>query len=133
MRSLIIKQGHLNSLIMAVYRDKKAGLRRGEVKTHLIDCDACLAWLGHEVEPPILRRAKGATLCCCLEMYMAIEESAPETQVVGGLSEPVQFSLWRGEDPIWTIGARRTNIYYCPWCGARLPSEPFPRIDEANS
>lgn len=43
---------------------------------------------------------------CCME----IEEALRRAWVVWGF-------------PGWRLSPQRTPIYYCPWCGAKLPEE----------
>ncbi|WP_439887827.1 hypothetical protein ACSX1C_00825 [Pseudomonas sp. MBLB4123] len=114
------------ALLLEAYRDRKEGRNNGGVKEHLIACKSCLNWLGQQVEERFFLRAKRAAEYCCLSMYMAAEETAPGKEVITGVvMEKVRFSLWRGEDPVWSIGTKGCHILHCPWCGKRLPNKPF--------
>ena len=126
-RKQVSERRHNQVLLLEAYRDRKEGWRHGDkVKEHFVDCPSCLEWLGQQVEEPFLIRARDAAEYCCLSMYMAVEETDPETGLVGRLpKEKVRFSLWRGEDPMWTIGSEGCAISHCPWCGKRLPNSPF--------
>lgn len=118
-------------LLLEAYRDRKEGWRHGDkVKEHFVECEYCLAWLGQQVDERFYIRAKNAAEYCCLSMYMAVEETDAGKEVVAGtFKERVRFSLWRGEDPRWTIGLNGCDISHCPWCGKRLPNSAFRSAD----
>jgi hypothetical protein len=125
-RAEISKSPSNVALILEAYRDRKEGRRNGGLKDHLVDCESCLNWLGTQVEERFLIRAKKAAEYCCSSMYVAVEETkSGKDEIKGTGKEQVRFSLWRGEDPRWTIGSRGCVITHCPWCGNRLPCKPF--------
>lgn len=120
-------------LLLEAYRDRKEGWQHGDkLKEHFVGCEFCLEWLGQQVEKRFLVRARDAADYCCLSMYMAVEETDPGKEVIVRFPmEKVRFSLWRGEDPRWTIGPNGCCIKHCPWCGKRLPNSPFRAIHSA--
>ncbi len=127
MRARVSEHQFKQVLLLEAYRDRKEGWRHGDkIKEHFVGCESCLEWLGKQVEERFFVRARDAAEYCCLSMYMAVEETAPGKQGITGSSmEKVRFSLFRGEDPTWTIGSQGCNISHCPWCGKRLPNSPF--------
>jgi hypothetical protein len=52
-------------------------------------------------------------------MFTAIEEAN------GPNTNKITFEMFRGEDAWWMIDGIRSFISYCPWCGKKLPGQPF--------
>jgi hypothetical protein len=83
---------------------------------HLRECPKCRAWV-HEIVPAdMFRRQSRLVRYCCAGMFCAVEEPREVS---------VSFELFRGEDPCWKIDEKRAFISYCPWCGKKLPNQPF--------
>lgn len=85
---------------------------------HVRKCPKCKAWINHVIPKPVLRRQHRLTRYCCAGMFVAVEEP-------GKTKNRIQFELFRGEDPCWKIDGKWSFISHCPWCGKRLPKEPF--------
>jgi hypothetical protein len=66
-----------------------------------------------------MRRQKRLTEYCCAGMFVAVEN--PE----GHTTNRITFEMFRGEDPCWMIDGVQSFISYCPWCGKKLPDQPF--------
>ncbi|MDK2126943.1 hypothetical protein [Parachitinimonas caeni] len=69
LRAGIAGQRFNEGLILEIYRDRKEGRRGSATQMHLIDCEACLDWLGQQVEPRYLVRAQQAAEYCCLSLW----------------------------------------------------------------
>ena len=91
-------------------------------RNHIRNCPACQAWLKQEVPHEIFERLERVSKYCCIMMFAAVEE--PESATVR-----FSFGLFRGEDPCWSIDGKSTCVSYCPWCGKRMPPEPFRNED----
>ena len=87
-----------------------------KVIRHIRECPKCREWI-HEIVPDrLFRRQSRLVRYCCAGMFTAVEEPR---------SFSVSFELFRGEDPCWKIAGERAFISYCPWCGRKLPDQPF--------
>jgi hypothetical protein len=87
---------------------------------HIRECPRCRDWLHAVVLPEVLRRQRRLTRYCCAGMFVAFEEAD------GQAGNRITFEMFRGEDPCWMIDGIRSFISYCPWCGKKLPDQPFP-------
>ena len=87
---------------------------------HVRQCPRCRAWFHAIVPADIVRRQRRLTRYCCAGMFVAVEE--PDSHATNRIT----FELFRGEDPCWMIDGVRSFISYCPWCGKKLPGQPFP-------
>ena len=85
---------------------------------HVRKCPRCREWFHRVVPAGILRRQSRLSRYCCAGMFVAVEEPdrAPN---------PITFELFRREDPCWKIDGQYSFISFCPWCGKKLPHEPF--------
>jgi hypothetical protein len=86
---------------------------------HLRECPRCRAWASSLLPEEQYRRQARMARYCCAGMFCAVEEH--ETRGTPRFS----FELFRGEDPCWQIEGNNAFASYCPWCGAKLPNEPF--------
>lgn len=117
------------AMIAQRYFSDEVPIVEGDMETdrksmdHIRKCLRCRGWLHKVVPAETLRRQSRLTRYCCASMYVAIEEPDRTDIRVG-------FELFRGEDPCWTIGGKRTFASYCPWCGQKLPPGPF--IEDAD-
>lgn len=86
---------------------------------HVRRCPRCRDWLHAAVPPDVLRRQRRLSRYCCAGMFTAIEEAN------GPNKNKITFEMFRGEDACWMIDGIRSFISYCPWCGKKLPGQPF--------
>jgi len=91
---------------------------RGKIR-HLTTCKSCRDWVTIMIPKTTLDRQRRLADYCCSGLFCAVEEF----EVQNG--ERVVFTMWRGEDPMWQIGGKHTPISFCPWCGTRMPNEPY--------
>ena len=86
---------------------------------HVRQCPRCREWLHAVIPPEVLHRQRRLACYCCAGMFVAFEEADPQTE------NRIAFEMFRGEDPCWMIDGVRSFISYCPWCGKKLPGQPF--------
>jgi len=86
---------------------------------HVRKCQKCRDWLDRIVPADVLARQSRISRYCCICMFAAFEETAARSKY------RITFSLFRGEEPCWMIGGVRGIIFFCPWCGKKLPAKPF--------
>lgn len=83
---------------------------------HIRGCPECQSWLREQVPEEIFTRQEKISKYCCVMMFGAVEE---------GRTHQINFAMFRGEDPCWKIDGQWSGISFCPWCGQRLPNQPF--------
>jgi hypothetical protein len=86
---------------------------------HVRKCPKCREWFHRVIPKEVVRRQSRLSRYCCAGMFVAFEESNTRNKV------RISFEMFRGEDPCWIIDGVRTFISFCPWCGKRLPGQPF--------
>lgn len=91
-----------------------------EAAAHAETCAACqdwaASWLDVQYPERVAHRARIGKYCC-ISMFDAV--TGPEAAV------RFSFELFRGEDPTWCINEQYAFARFCPWCGQRLPDQPF--------
>lgn len=86
---------------------------------HIRRCPKCRAWIHAVIPAETLRRQRRLARYCCAAMHIAVEEYESHR------TPRIQFTMFRGEDPCWMIENFHTFLHFCPWCGKKLPDEPF--------
>lgn len=86
---------------------------------HIRKCPKCREWIHHIVPESVLQRQRRLTQYCCAGMFVAVEEADADTK------NRIAFEFFRGEDPCWMIDGKYSFASYCPWCGSKLPGQPF--------
>ncbi|MGJ8695780.1 MAG: hypothetical protein ACSHYF_05640 [Verrucomicrobiaceae bacterium] len=123
-RSRLIDRYQIDAMIALKYFSEDLPVcddetaRDAEAVGHVRSCPKCRAWISHVIPKSILRRQQRLTRYCCARMFVAVEE--PD-----GAKNHIQFELFRNEDPCWKIDGKWSFISHCPWCGTKLPKEPF--------
>lgn len=84
---------------------------------HIGNCPDCQAWLRLDDRYPERREwRERLAKYCCYEMLMAVNDP----------QNTVRFSsqLDRDHQPYWLLNDTSV-VTFCPWCGTRLPRQPF--------
>lgn len=87
---------------------------------HIRKCPRCREWFHQVVPDDVLRRQSRLVRYCCASMFVAVEEADLYPSM-----PKISFELFRNEDPCWKIDDRYGFISFCPWCGKKLPDQPF--------
>ncbi len=90
--------------------------------SHLQSCASCKTWLKSRVDPKADQRIQRLNQYCCPMMFGAVEKSEPEDLHL----KLVYFRderFWIVDQPEREFGF--VSFSYCPWCGKRLPENPF--------
>ena len=88
-----------------------------EVLDHLRSCESCKSWISKYSGVQLIERQRKLSLYCCPQMFSAAEEPKKIR---------IQISHTPDSGMRWFMNGERI-ISYCPWCGARLPGQPFVR------
>ena len=120
---LVDRYKSIESIALRYFSDDlpiKEGDRATDEKSlqHVRRCPRCRDWIHAIVPADVLERQSRLTKYCCAGMFVAVEEPQRSTN-------HLSFEMFRGEDPCWKIDGQYTFASYCPWCGKRLPSQPF--------
>ncbi|WP_295802205.1 hypothetical protein [uncultured Microbulbifer sp.] len=87
----------------------------GEAVKHLRTCDSCREWIHEYAGPSLMERQSKLSQYCCPQMFGAVEEPK---------NLRLQLSMARDSGLQWFLNGQ-TVINYCPWCGKKLPFQPF--------
>ena len=105
---IVVERGHF--LSEALY----------QACVHVDDCNACQEWgssLLDSLFPERVVLRERAKQYCCSHMFSAVTN--PDSSV------QFSFSLFRAEDPCWSINGEYAFARFCPWCGGTLPEQSF--------
>lgn len=91
---------------------KKASAERAA--RHIRSCQDCRRWVHRTVPKDLLSRARRIGCYCCVFMHDDIEKH----------SDKPMISTVCYDGDTW-FRFCDVDIFYCPWCGKRLPVEPF--------
>jgi hypothetical protein len=84
--------------------------------SHIRECSKCVDWIHAVVGPQTMERQCRLVQYCCASMFAAVEEAKINR---------IEFKIFRGEDPCWSINGQWSFMQFCPWCGTQLPDHPF--------
>lgn len=87
---------------------------------HVETCSECQSWFDafypkRAAETKRLQQLQSTY--CCSAMSLSVRQLDEQTRF--------KFIMFRGEDPCWCINDDICFARYWPWCGERLPDEPF--------
>jgi len=90
---------------------------------HVQNCNACKSWLKNRIPKTEYERLSRIQKYCCPIMYGSVEKS----RMISGIH--LSYRQYR-DDPTWILDwpGRKAGIVefsFCPWCGSKLPNEPF--------
>ncbi len=121
-----LKSSKLQGLfLLSVYQEQKKENRclveavspGDKAREHILECQSCEKWLHKIIPEDIIMKQKHQSEFCCAKLYKAVEVHEL------GAGERVLFTLNKNNDPVWRLG--KIAINYCPWCGKKLPKEPY--------
>ncbi|GAA0662810.1 hypothetical protein [Rheinheimera tangshanensis] len=93
-----------------------------EAVEHIQTCMKCKSWIRDLTSAEDRERMERLTRYCCPQMFVAVEE--PKEDGIHLISRHFRDErLWMIDQPDREFGFEFFS--FCPWCGNKLPGQPF--------